>query len=54
MESAEWSVFGRIVWEDYIVWAVGCKERVLVVLAEEMGKVRIEERKLGFDLSAKE
>ena len=49
--EGEWSVFVRIMFEDYIIWAQGCRERVLEVLAGEMEKIMVEEGELGFDLA---
>jgi len=48
--EGEWSVYGRIMIEDYVIWAQGCRERVLEVLAGEMEKVVVDEGELGFDL----
>jgi protein SHQ1 len=50
MDGGDWSIFSRIIWEDYIIWCQGCSERVLQVLAEEMGRVRMEVREIGFGL----
>ena len=49
--EGEWGVWGRIMWEDYIIWCQSCKERVLQVLAEEMEKVVLEVGEIGFGLS---
>ena len=49
--GSEYAVFSRIMWEDYIIWVQGCRERVLRVLAEEMGKVVLEDGEIGFDLT---
>ena len=48
--DGDWGVFGRIIWEDYIIWGMGCKERVLTVLAEEMEKVIVDVKEIGFGL----
>lgn len=38
--DGEWSVYNRILWEDYIIWIqFAVKEKVLGVLAGEMEKV---------------
>jgi hypothetical protein len=49
--EADWSVYTRIIWEDYIIWAQGCKERVLIVLAEEMEKVEVDLGDIEFTLN---
>ena len=48
--DGDWGVFGRIFWEDYIIWGMGCKERVLGVLAGEMEKVVVSLGEMGFGL----
>ena len=50
MDGGDWSVYSRIIWEDYIIWCQGSKDRVLTVLAEEMGKVKVTPDGLGFGL----
>ena len=49
--DGDWGVFRGIFWEDYIIWGMGCKERVLVVLAEEMEKVKVDITEVGFTLN---
>lgn len=51
MDGGDWSIFSRIVWEDYIIWMqMSARERVLGVLAGEMEKVQVELGEVGFDL----
>ena len=50
--DGDWGVFGRIFWEDYIIWGMGCKERVLTVLAQEMEKIVVDFNEIGFELEA--
>jgi protein SHQ1 len=50
MDGGDWSVYSRIIWEDYIIWCQGSKDRVLTVLAEEMEKVKVTSDGLGFGL----
>jgi SHQ1 protein len=49
-DGGDWSLYSRIIWEDYIIWAQGCKERVLKVLAEEMQKMNVDVADIGFGL----
>lgn len=48
--EGDWSLYNRVVWEDYIIWLQGAKDRVLAVVGEEMGKVRFELEEIGFGL----
>ena len=48
--DGDWGVFGSIFWEDYIIWGMGSKERVLTVLAGEMEKVVVDVKEIGFGL----
>jgi protein SHQ1 len=50
MDGGDWSVYSRIIWEDYIIWCQSSKDRVWTVLAEEMGKVEIALEEFGFGL----
>jgi protein SHQ1 len=50
--EGDWSLYSRIVWEDYIIWLQGAKDRVLGVLGEEMLKVHVEVEEIGFGLKA--
>jgi protein SHQ1 len=50
MDGGDWSVYSRIIWEDYIIWCQGSKDRVLAVLAKEMEKVEVTSDGLGFGL----
>jgi hypothetical protein len=53
--GGDWSVFSRIMVEDYIVWVqLGAREKVLQVLASEMEKVKIELGDVGFNLEEEE
>jgi protein SHQ1 len=49
--DGDWGVYSRIMWEDYVIWCQGCKERVLLVLADEMEKVEVEVGEIGFGLN---
>jgi len=49
--DGDWSLYSRIVWEDYIVWLQeGAKDRILAVVGEEMGKVQVNLEEIGFGL----
>jgi protein SHQ1 len=48
--DGDWSVYNRIIWDDYLVWTQGCRESVLKVLADQMRNTTIDIRELGFDL----
>ena len=50
MDGGDWSVYSRLVWEDYIIWCQLSKDRVWTVLADEMGKVEIALEEFGFGL----
>jgi protein SHQ1 len=50
--EGDWSLYSRIVWEDYIIWLQGAKDRVLGVLGQEMLKVHVEVEEIGFGLKA--
>lgn len=50
MDGGEYGVFLRIVWDDYIIWCQDCKDRVLNVLAEEMERVQLDVKDIGFRL----
>jgi hypothetical protein len=48
--EGDWSVFCRIIWDDYIIWGQGCRNNILSVLAGEMENIHIEVREIGFEL----
>ena len=49
--DGEWSLYNRIVWEDYIHWLQGgAKDRILAVVGEEMGKVEVDLEEIGLGL----
>lgn len=50
--EGDWSLYSRIVWEDYITWLQAAKDRVLGVLGEEMLKVHVGVEEIGFGLKA--
>jgi protein SHQ1 len=50
MESEDWSIYNRVVWEDYIIWLQGSKDRVLAVVGKEMEKVVLDLEDIGFGL----
>lgn len=50
MDGGDWSVYSRIIWEDYIIWCQTSRESVLKVLAEEMKKVELQPGEIGFGL----
>ena len=50
MDGGDWSVYSRIMWEDYIIWCQLSKDRVLMVLAEEMERAELQAKDIGFGL----
>lgn len=48
--DGDWSVYCRIIWEDYIIWGQGCRDHVLTVLAGEMENIHLELKEIGFEL----
>ena len=50
MDGGDWSVYSRIMWEDYIIWCQRCREKVLTVLAEEMERIELDLDQIGFGL----
>ena len=53
--EGDWSVFGRIWVEDFIVWGQASFESVLKVLGEEMRKIPpIEMKEIGFEMEERD
>ena len=50
MDGGDWSLYLKVIWEDYIIWTQGSKDSVLQVLAEEMEKITVKSDEIGFDL----
>jgi len=50
MDGSDWSLYLKVIWEDYIIWSQGSKDSVLQVLGDEMEKITVESDEIGFDL----
>jgi hypothetical protein len=48
--DGDWSVFNRIMFEDLTIWSQTSKDRVLDILGQEMGKVEVDLKEIGFEL----